>query len=289
MGARAGDELKLAQLLFPDLVRNVQAALDANGDGAGQATAAEATLAHAVQQLKSSSLGHAGFDAFEVPGHHSGTGAAVADAFDEVRRIMTWIGGSVPEPEAFLAAGVDASKLAIALSSDADLAIVPAPHGIGASGWRSLYRGAARQPGSPLSLAEPLVLAEEIAQSFATLDDVPDDVPTVASGESSEGTSGEVRWTLRLIPAGATPAVLGLSHLHGPHVTIAEMLMLQLMRMTRGADPLDARSFTWLNGVLSDGRFAARHVFDAGERNVRVTSREVGNQGPHLGARPPVG
>ena len=280
------DELQLARLLFPALVSELDDAFAVHATEPNLADTADAAIAAAVQQFHDTELGRTGFDAFEVPGRYGDISTKVAVAFDEVRRIMTWIGGDVPEPEAFVAAGVDAGKLGTALAGNSDLAIVPAPHGIGAEGWRSLFRAAARQPGSQLSLADPLVLAEEIALSFPVLDEVPDGVvrvPIDATGDS------KVYWTLRAIPSGAAPAVLGLSHLHGPHVTIAEMLMLQLMRLTRGADPLDARSFTWLDGVLTDGRFAARHVFDAGERNVRVTSREVGNQGPHLGARPPVG
>lgn len=65
--------------------------------------------------------------------------------------------------------------------------------------------------------------------------------------------------------------------------------MLQLIRVVSGEPLVDARSFTWLAGPLADGRLAARHVYDSAERVVRINCREVGNQGPHLGARPPVG
>ncbi len=65
--------------------------------------------------------------------------------------------------------------------------------------------------------------------------------------------------------------------------------MLQLMLLEMGEDVVDRQSFTWLHGTFSGGRFAARHFFDAAQRSVGVNTREIGNQGPHLGVRPPVG
>jgi hypothetical protein len=67
------------------------------------------------------------------------------------------------------------------------------------------------------------------------------------------------------------------------------MLMLQLSRVVAGEPLVDATSFTWLAGVLAGGKLAARHVYDEAEDTVRITCREVVSQGPHLGARPPVG
>jgi len=65
--------------------------------------------------------------------------------------------------------------------------------------------------------------------------------------------------------------------------------MLQLTRAAAGEAPLDGgaggASFTWLAGELAGGGLAARHVWDASEGAIRVSSREIGSQGPHLGAR----
>ena len=264
----------LAPYLFPDLVQELDAALDAHAQEDHPAAAFEQALAASVEALRASDVGSAILDEF-------GDAGRLAEVFACAEQIAREVGFEVPAPEAFLAAGVDADRLRIALSSDDTLTPVIAPAGLGANRWQSLYRTAARQPGSPIALADPLVLAEEVQHSFAMLDQPPRMSPTVISNG--------VTWSLRLVPATPAPTVLGLSHVHGPHVTLPEMLMLQLTRLMAGEEPVDQRSFTWLAGTLEDGRFAARHIFDAGERSVRVTSREVGNQGPHLGARPPIG
>ncbi|QIM18527.1 hypothetical protein G7066_07675 [Leucobacter coleopterorum] len=161
-----------------------------------------------------------------------------------------------------------------------------APYGLGAERWRELFRGATAQQGSPLSGDEPLLLAAEAVDGFTILDSVPDVTSPRVEVARPEGAS--VTWTLRLVPSSAKPPLLGLGFAHGPHVSLPEILMLQLMRIVSGERPVDTESFTWLAGALADGRLAARHVFDESEAVIRISCREIGNQGPHLGARPPV-
>ena len=79
-------------------------------------------------------------------------------------------------------------------------------------------------------------------------------VPFVALSDRLGGAGGAVHWTLRLVPADDGPPLLGLSFAQGPHVTLPEMLMLQLSRVSAGEPPVDATSFTWLAGPIAQGR-----------------------------------
>lgn len=211
-------------------------------------------------------------------------------AFAAARTISRKLHVAVPEIEVFAEAGVDLDRLAEAMAQDNTLVPVPAPYGLGAARWISTFgsRIAAhtrdQQTGTP---TPKLVIAEEAAREFAALDIVPEQhLPQV---KVAAGSGPAVRWTLRLIPAAAAPSVLGLSFAHGPHVTLPEMLMLQHMRVSADEPPLDATTFTWLAGSLAQGRLAARHVYDATECTIRITCRQVVSQGPHQGARPPIG
>ncbi|MFT4232742.1 MAG: hypothetical protein QM606_08235, partial [Leucobacter sp.] len=216
--------------------------------------------------------------------------------FAATRTVAARAGLRVPEPEAFAEAGTDFARLGTALAADPTLAPVIAPYGLGSRRWRELFARAAEESGGALAAADPLVVASEAEREFGRLDAVPvpemPDLPATTAGAAAAAqpaVRAEPRWTLRLVPAGLAPAVLGLSFEHGPHASLPEMLMLQLTRLVAGEPLVDSRSFTWLAGTLAEGRLAARHVYDSAERAVRINCRETGNQGPHLGARPPVG
>jgi hypothetical protein len=212
-------------------------------------------------------------------------------ALAAARSVASTAGLAMPEIEAFAEAGIDITALGEAMAEDARLLPVATPHGLGAEFWVRAFDEA----DGPLGAAPQLFLAPEAQAEFATLGAVPLPAPpvvraartSVAAGSASQAPGG-VFWTLRLIPAGQRPAVLGLSHQHGPHVSLPEMLMLQLMRFAHGEEPVDDSTFTWLAGELAGGRLAARHIYDAAEHAIRITCREVVSQGPHLGARPPV-
>lgn len=284
IGRRSGrDRVELVRALFPDLAAELDAAA-ARYAVPGAAEALDERLDAAAARL----MPHAAFaDVAEPDAARRAEGS-----FGAAREASAWLGIDVPEVEAFAAAGVDIGHLGSALAADASLTAVPAPIGCGAAAWQAAFtRAAEAVAGSPsgasspplavdASGASPLVLATEAEKEFELLDAAPAGAPVV--------TESGVTWTLRLVPAGARPPVLGLGFSHGPHVTLPEMLMLQLMLVAAGSAPVDAASFTWLDGSLAGGRLAARHVYDESERAIRITCREVGNQGPHLGARTPI-
>jgi hypothetical protein len=202
-------------------------------------------------------------------------------AFSSAREVAQALGVQMPEIEAFAEAGVDLERFAAALADDPSLAPVPAPHGLGQAAWKQAFEAL----GGPL-----LLIADEAEREFAEVDGAAlTGAPVAVGAERSAGGDALVSWTLRLVPAQPGPPLLGLSFAQGPHVTLPEMLMLQLSRVVAGEPLVDATSFTWLAGVLAGGKLAARHVYDEAEDTVRITCREVVSQGPHLGARPPVG
>ncbi|WP_241488124.1 hypothetical protein [Leucobacter japonicus] len=299
-GADGGAGVPLARLLFPELATQLDSALAVHGTrdaAAVAAAAADTELDRAASQL----LPHAAFA--DVAG--AAATAFAERSFAAARTAAGWLGVSLPEPEAFAAAGVDLAEIARVLPHDdearagrgtrgagreggaatGEYLAVPAPHGLGRDRWIAGFTRAA-ESGAGQAYAEsaegaPLVLGPEAEREFPLLNAAPEGSPAVPGADAV--------WTLRAVPSGARPPVLGLGFDHGPHATLPEMLMLQLMRAAAGEPPVDSASFTWLAGPLSEGRLAARHVYDASERAIRITCREIGNQGPHLGARTPLG
>ncbi|QIK64646.1 hypothetical protein G7068_01720 [Leucobacter viscericola] len=279
------DQLRLVRSLFPNFAETLDAAHTEHGlaeaipdqSGAGF----DAWLDDEARQLREGALAGAPFAT--LPAAES---SRFERAFAAARLVAQRSHLTLPEPEAFVEAGANLLALASKLAADPALVPVIAPYGLGPERWRELFRAAAEQQGSPLSGGEPLLLAAEAVDGFAILDSIPDVTSSRVEIALPEG--GSVTWTLRLIPSSPKPPLLGLGFAHGPHVSLPEILMLQLMRIASGERPVDTESFTWLAGSLADGRLAARHVFDESEAVIRISCREIGNQGPHLGARPPV-
>lgn len=249
-------------------------------------------------------------------------------AFVAARTAAKLLSIEVPEVEAFVEAGVDLSRLAEALKADPSLVPVPAPYDLGAHRWIEAFAApmmprlliaedAAREFQSLDVAPDPASPTVQVragrgntggsdtgggntrgnntgsgntgAGNTGASNTGASNTGASNTGAGNSGDRKAVRWTLRLIPAGTAPALMGLSFAHGPHVSLPEILMLQLMRASAGETPLDATSFTWLAGSLAQGKLAARHVYDATEDAIRITCREVVSQGPHLGARPPIG
>ena len=274
------DRTALARALFPDLAEQLDAAYARHADPAGVAAGTglagadglDAWLDAEAARLRAGDLSGAAFAGLgdERVRHR------FEAAFELAARVLSRLGLSVPEPEEFEAAGVDLAALGAACAAEDRLTPVPAPHGLGAEDWRALYAG------------DPeLLLASEIVRDFAELDRVAE--PGIPRVSEVDARGRSLSWTLRLIPADEAPPLLGLAHASGPHPSLPEMLLLQAMRAAAGETPVDQRSFTWLAGTLGGGALAARAIYDDAERAVRVSSRGVSNQGPHLGARPPVG
>lgn len=298
----ASERLRLIRSLFPGLAAELDGAYERFGTDGGELASArdlDAWLDGEAARLRSDTLAHALF-----PGASADAAQRLGRAFGLARAAADLLGTEVPEPETFAAAGVHFSRLGEHLDADPTLLAVPAPYGFGAEPWRAAFRLAAARHPEGLSVSDahpdPLLLSTEATEEFARLDAPPGatlavvrsdrmlSVGVSSDGVSSDGAGSRVQWTLRLVPGADKPSVLGLGHTHGPHVSLPEILMLQLMRTEAGESPIDASSFTWLAGTLADGRLAARHVFDEREGVIRISCREVGNQGPHLGARPPI-
>lgn len=256
-------QLELSRALYPGLAAELDGALaqHANGDEPTSSFDAELDSAAAAR------FADAGLS--DVP--DTAGGNRLRAALSRARRSLAGTSLVPPEPEAFTTAGVDWTSLSASLEEDPSLEAVVAPFGLGARTWRELFTGGAS-----------LALASEVAREFEMLDTAP------TEGVISEG----IVWTVRLIPATPAPPLLGLNYSNSePHVALPEMLMMQLVRIGDEAPLLDGgdgrSSFTWLSGTIGGGRLAARHVYDAAENVIRITAREVGSQGPHLGARNP--
>lgn len=271
----SGDELRLARLLLPELAERLDTVV-----GASDAARAERDF-DAWLDAESDRLGER-FSAAAFAGLDAEAGAQFSAAFRRARALAEHVGIEAPEPEALIEAGLDPAALADAIAEDPTLEPVLAPHGLGDLVWRELFRSTGAS-----GAAGGLVLATEVVREFGRLDAVPD--PSTPRVAVAGPDGGRIEWTFRAIPAGERPSVLGLGYAHGPHVSLPEMLALQLGRLVAGADPVDTQTFTWLAGTLADGGLAARHVFDRSDDVVRIAAREIGNQGPHLGARPPIG
>lgn len=266
------NRVELMRALFPDLADRVDAAYEAFAGERPEAAFDDWVDARATEVLPSAA-------------RLSIEDAAVAERFDRAfasaNVVAELLGVRVPEIEAFAEAGVDLERLAASLSQDSSLVPVASPYGLGSAVW---YEGFAALGGPSL------LIADEAEREFELLDSAPlTGTQIVALGDRVGMADRAVQWALRLVPADDGPPLLGLSFAQGPHVTLPEMLMLQLSRVSAGEPPVDATSFTWLAGALAQGRLAARHVYDAAEDTVRITCREVVSQGPHLGARPPLG
>lgn len=296
--AHSHEHLRLVRSLFPELASTLDAAHDrARAErGADDVTEGDVDswLDEEAERLRTGTFGQAPF-----AGIPEAAAASFEWAFRAARAAGERLDVHVPEPESFTAAGTDFARLGARLLADPDLLPVPTPYGLGVEIWQAAYRREAAAGSRALTVTaerpDALLIAAEAVAEFRLLDECDDpSAPIVTETGPNTGvpvsaaSRAPVRWRLRLVPAAAKPSVLGLGFSHGPHATLPEILMIQLMRSTQGEPLIDASSFTWLAGALNDGRLAARHVFDESEGVIRVNCREVGNQGPHLGARPPV-
>ena len=285
------DRAAFSRALFPDAAARLDAALIRFGRGGGAGSDAIEEFDAALDAEAAARFSGAGLSAVAETAGGAALQRAFALAGEVTQRLLASSGLELPEPEAFEAAGYDWHRYAEMLEADPRLMPVPAPFGLGADAWGRAFARLARRTETVSAGAgaaehddDPLALGTEVRREFDALDALPRRVPAVPMGSFAAGAGAG--WILRLVPAGPEPELLGLNHRHGgPHVSLPEMLMLQLMRAITGEPPLDQRSFTWLAGEFAGGKLAARHVFDDGV--VRITARETGSQGPHLGARPP--
>lgn len=267
----SGDRLTLLRAIFREIADEVDAAYAAAGDGSVVSEFDEELDRLMAEVLPST-------DRFAGLTEHAAR--RFDDTFRRAGQVANLLDVRVPEPEIFLSAGIDFAVLFDLLGRRPDLEPVVAPYGLGAEAWQRAFARSGTDT--------RLLIAPEAAREFSALDSAPDMISVSVQDTIEGGISRTVRWTVRLIPAAAAPPLLGMSFAHGPHVTLPELLMLQLGRLLAHEEPVDRATFTWLAGSLAGGRLAARHVFDVAEHAVRVNCREPQSQGPHLGARSPV-
>ncbi|MEB4614096.1 hypothetical protein [Leucobacter sp. M11] len=262
---RISDAAELGRALFPELAARVGASAPGPADG----DAAEHWLRAETERLRAGAWGP-GLARFR----DTSAGERLRDAFARASEVALALGVFLPEPESFFVAGVPRGEPA-----DGDLP-VPAPHGLGLAGWQRLFSGS-----SPSGWPR-LVCSTEVVRWFAALDAVP--APDAAI-PPLRGRPGQPRWTLRWLPADPAPPEVGRpfqAARPGEHPSLPELLMLQAMRVVRGEPLLDPHGFTWLAGALPDARFAARHGADPARGAIRISTRDRGDQGPHIGTRP---
>lgn len=264
---RQREALMLARLLFPETARMLA---DRDGDRVEAELDAQARAVTEGDGL----LASVGSTA-----HGELTRAAVLDAISHARAL--WPHFEIHPVDEWEGHGSDFAAFEQALQADPSLRAVLAPNGLGPEPWLRAFEETTHAP--------KLHLSREVIDEFVLLEwpEESNRLPAVPVTERS-GNASPTYWTLALIPAAEQPPLMGHNHLRGPHPLIAEMLTLQLMRARDGADPLDAHTFTWLEGRLGEGRLAARHVYDPSEHMIRVSTREWAQQGPHQGARPPI-
>lgn len=257
----AQQRVRLMRMLFPELTNRIDAAYEVSAGPNPEAEFDTWLDAQVVEVLPSAA--QLIFDDASVVERFE-------RAFSAAALAMTGIGIELPDLDVFASVGIDLARFSEAMQRDPELVPVPAPYGLGAEVWQRAFAAVTNGP--------ELLLGAEALREFVTLDSVPEPgLPLV-----------DAMWTLRLIPGASRPETFGLAFAHGPHISLPEMLMLQLIRFELGERPVDAQTFTWLAGELAGGRIAARHVYDATENAVRITCREVMSQGPHLGARHPI-
>ena len=306
------------ELIWPDLAARIERAhaVHARNGQTGQDPAAPD---HAIEAALDDARAEGNPVLSRVP---SIVNVSARDALDEAfltaERLFGESGVPVPDSGDFALAGLNLTALGATWAasrgagqgSDTLLTPVLAAHGLGAAWWRARFAALRadsaiednplRATGNDSGDGDGLTLAPDVIAGFRVFDAVPEGartgaVPVVlgsraSARDSSDRSIGEVEWTLRLIPSGPTPVHVNLNHRAGgaEHPTLPEMLALQAGRILQGEPPVDQGVFTWLAGTIGDGRIAARAMWDASIGVVRVSCREIGNQGSYLGVRPPV-
>ncbi|HUH52900.1 MAG TPA: hypothetical protein VLZ31_02510 [Microbacteriaceae bacterium] len=272
-------DVKLARKLFAELAQELDDALLENDS--------KSKSDSSMQELGSMQVLDAEAKKMSAPGGILATSSLAEIKNDSVRirfqesfallgEAAGALGVSLPDADAFQHAGYDFLKLAKIAETDKNLVLVAAPYGLGLAAWQSLFRIDVMRLDSKM----PLDVARELQQEFILLDRVQQtDLPQVQDRN--------IKWTLRLIPAAPKPEKMGLNYAVGPHPALPEMLMLQAIQLLAGGAALDQNTFTWIAGKIAGDKLAARHVFDVSQNRIIINSREIGNQGPHLGARPP--
>ena len=197
--------------------------------------------------------------------------------------------------------GYKAYELLLGMSPE----LVITPEGQPISFWKSLY-GNLREwqginnPDSPHRLkkqddGDGLYIDNQVADHWDQL--TPDRlswgvtvVPTISDTPSlnvdyeGKDENGDISTEL-------THVLAGLGHTGLYHPSVERYLMLQATRLQSGQEPVDSKTYTWLNGNFTNSennQVAPRGRWFPGSGQVYLAWRKVGIRGDNLGVRPEV-
>ncbi|MGO1434348.1 MAG: hypothetical protein ACTHZM_01630 [Canibacter sp.] len=251
--------------LFPELAASVASTASSNSE-------VDEWIQRLVKKARTAELGTAVFGGV--------TGTRVLNVFQHgfelARAVFAPYAVRVPEPEEFSPA-IEWKAFASALKDSASsrYELVIAPHGLGLGRWQTIGENHVL-----------LSVSSDVRAEFDRVDRVDDTEAPRARTVSPFGRTLE--WTARLLPASESPAATGQKWNAHRQATLPEMLVLQFGRVIAGRELVDPHSFTWLSGAIAYGRKAARHTFDRSSQTLRISSREIGQQGQHQGSRTPL-
>jgi len=221
---------------------------------------------------------------------------AFETAFDTSQQVFDYISMTVPSPEQFHEAGVDFARIADEYehmeNEGLEPQLVVAPHHGSLDTWQDLYTSLTEDPATPLkkqSDGNGLWVSDDVANAWADLDKLPDDIPLPVVTMDDYSKYMDVSWTLRIIPGTNKPTNTNVDHdtNNAVHPTIAEYLTMQAARFQNAEQPVDGDSWTWLNGTFGSGR-APCGRWGSGRGQVYVLWDDVGNRADGLGSRLPV-
>ena len=188
-------------------------------------------------------------------------------AFESYAELYKRIGLTPPTPEDYAAAGIDFVALASKWQAEEGTGhapeIVLAPSDLPPESWEQLFQSLQHDPTVNKDGAIKnggLYINDEVRKAWDGLNTVPAGVTTATSPSLS---GKECQWTIRIIPGTDRPTNTGIDH-DGRrnndeskqdilHPTIVEYLALQAESLAQQRVPVDADTYTWLQGTLAGG------------------------------------
>lgn len=297
----------------PDLVARVGRSLERAREAAGLppediqrlgGVGIDAVAAAAVRETDISHVG-SGLESITNPEQR----AAVEQAFERSTRLYERIRLTPPSPEDFAGAGIDFTGLAANYEREQaagrEPEIILAPHGLSPELWQQLFQGLQDDP--TVNTAGDikdggLYISDEIRAAWKDLNTPPGGVTTVERHQPereplSLDTLGRL-WTIRVITGTDKPTDTSIDHdgrrnadqpkLDIPHPTITEYLTLQGQSLQDRRTPVDAETYTWLQGTFEGGSWAPYGNWGPGSGRVRLYRLIADYRYDRLGVRPAV-
>jgi hypothetical protein len=166
--------------------------------------------------------------------------------------------------------------------------------------WRNIYTALTADttiPNNPLKEQDDghgLYINDEVNAAWDDLNFIPGGVPVI-----NTDTIAAAPWTLRVIPGTPKPTQTNIDHNGNykdgtqlpnvAHPTVNEYLTLQATLIQNGEPPIDAQTWSWLDGTFGDNSSRApsgRWV--PGDGRVVLSCGGVGGRSGSLGVRVPV-